>query len=281
MNIAKENRAIEYLRAFEPHNEPYFLCYSGGKDSDTVRILAELAGVKYDLVHNLTTIDAPETVYYVRSVGAKIVTPPKSMWQLIVVNGMPPTRLVRYCCKALKEGTGAGRVKVTGVRCAESVNRAHNNDVIKIIGKPKTVQKLADDAAVDFHLSKKGGLLLSDESDRNRQFIEDVHKTVAVNLNPIFDWTDEDVWEFLHYHGCESNPLYQCGYTRIGCVGCPMKNTKGMLSDFERYPKYRNLYVMAFDRMIKRRTERGLPPYENWGCGEDVMRWWVYGREGV
>ena len=73
MNIAKENRAIEYLRAFEPYNEPYFLCYSGGKDSDTVRILAELAGVKYDLVHNLTTIDAPETVYYVRSVGAEIV----------------------------------------------------------------------------------------------------------------------------------------------------------------------------------------------------------------
>ena len=60
-----------------------------------------------------------------------------------------------------------------------------------------------------------------------------------------------------------------------------MKNTKGMLADFERYPKYRNLYVMAFDRMIKRRTERGLPPYENWSCGEDVMRWWVFGREGI
>ena len=187
MNIAKENRAIEYLRAFEPHNEPYFLCYSGGKDSDTVRILAELAGVKYDLVHNLTTIDAPETVYYVRSVGAEIVTPPKSMWQLIVENGMPPTRLVRYCCKALKEGTGAGRVKITGVRRAESVNRAQNNDVIKIIGKPKTVRKLANNSEVDYYLSKKGGLLLSDDSDNNRRFIEDVHKTASVNLNPIVD----------------------------------------------------------------------------------------------
>lgn len=66
MNIEKKNRAIEYLRAFEQPNEPYFLCYSSGKDSDTVRILAELAGVKYDLVHNLTTIDAPETYYYVK-----------------------------------------------------------------------------------------------------------------------------------------------------------------------------------------------------------------------
>ncbi len=278
MNIAKENRAIEYLRAFEPQNEPYFLCYSGGKDSDTVRILAELAGVKYDLIHNLTTIDAPETVNYIKSVGAKIVLPKKSMWQLIVENGMPPTRLVRYCCKHLKEGTGAGRVKVTGVRRAESVNRAQNSDVIKIIGKPKTVHKLAEDMRLEYHLSKKGGLLLSDDSDINQQFVESVYQTAAVNLNPIVDWTDEDVWEFLHYHGCESNPLYRCGYSRIGCVGCPMKNTKGMLSDFERYPKYRNVYVMAFDRMINARKERGLPPYRDWLCGEDVIRWWIYGR---
>lgn len=49
MSIAKkEKRAIEYLKAFEPKDEPYYLCYSGGKDSDCIRILAELAGVKTD-----------------------------------------------------------------------------------------------------------------------------------------------------------------------------------------------------------------------------------------
>lgn len=55
MSIAKkEKRAIEYLKAFEPKDEPYYLCYSGGKDSDCIRILAELAGVKTDIKHNLT-----------------------------------------------------------------------------------------------------------------------------------------------------------------------------------------------------------------------------------
>ena len=56
MNKEKEKRAIEYLKAFEPESEPYYLCYSGGKDSDVIRILASLAGVKHDIVHNLTTV---------------------------------------------------------------------------------------------------------------------------------------------------------------------------------------------------------------------------------
>ncbi len=109
------------------------------------------------------------------------------MWQLIVENEMPPTRLVRYCCKHLKEGSSAGRVKVTGVRRAESVNRAQNSDVIKIIGKPKTDHRLAEDMRLEYHLSKKGGLLLSDDSDINRRFVDGVHQTAAVNLNPIVD----------------------------------------------------------------------------------------------
>ena len=69
MDIRKEQRAIQYLQSFEPQEEPYYLCYSGGKDSDAIRILAQLAGVKHDIVHNHTTVDAPETVRYVRSIS--------------------------------------------------------------------------------------------------------------------------------------------------------------------------------------------------------------------
>lgn len=90
----KERRAIANLRAFEPRDgKGYYLCYSGGKDSDCIRILADLAGVKHDIVHNLTTVDAPETVYYVRSIPNVIIDKPeKSMWQLIPERLMPPTR---------------------------------------------------------------------------------------------------------------------------------------------------------------------------------------------
>lgn len=127
MNIEKERNAIDWLRIFERPDEPYYLCYSGGKDSDCIRILAALAGVKHDIEHNLTTVDAPETVRYVRSIpGVHINRPPLSMWQLIPIKRMPPTRFTRYCCKALKERGGRYRLKVTGVRWAESVNRKRN-----------------------------------------------------------------------------------------------------------------------------------------------------------
>lgn len=124
MNIKKEKRAIEYLKSFQPESEPYYLCYSGGKDSDVIRILAQLAGVKHDIVHNHTTVDAPETVRYVRSIpNVQVDYPAETMWQLIVRKGMPPTRLMRYCCSELKERGGQGRVKILGVRWAESANR--------------------------------------------------------------------------------------------------------------------------------------------------------------
>ena len=80
----KINTAIERLKAFEPADEPYYLCFSGGKDSDCIRILADLAGVKHDIVHNLTTVDAPETVRYIKSIpNVQIKMPKYSMWQLI------------------------------------------------------------------------------------------------------------------------------------------------------------------------------------------------------
>ena len=93
----KERRAIEVLKAFEPE-DGYYLCYSGGKDSDCIRILADLAGVKHELHHNLTTADAPETVRYVKSIPNIIIDKPEiSMWRLIEKKMVPPKRRVRYC----------------------------------------------------------------------------------------------------------------------------------------------------------------------------------------
>lgn len=275
MNREKEQRAIQYLKTFEPESEPYYLCYSGGKDSDAIRILAELAGVKFDLEHNHTTVDAPETVYYVRSIpGIHINYPEMSMWQLIVKNKIPPTRLVRYCCKELKEKGGNGRKKVTGVRWEESTNRKNSAGFVRILGKPKTVQKLADEQKIEYQITRQGGLVLNDDNSETRRFVEHCYRTTSTMVNPIVDWTDKDVWEFLHFYGCQSNPLYQCGEKRIGCIGCPMQGSRGMKNHFARYPKYRAAYVRAFDRMVKAREAEGIKN-RVWKDGEAVMKWWL------
>ncbi len=70
-------------------------------------------------------------------------------------------------------------------------------------------------------------------------------------VNPLVDWTDEEVWEYIHQQNLPYCELYDQGYTRIGCIGCPLAGAEKMKRDFERYPKYRDNYIRAFDRMIK------------------------------
>ena len=116
--------AIERLRQFEPE-EGYYLAYSGGKDSIVVLELARRAGVQFDAHYSLTTVDPPELVQFIRREEPSVIwdRSKQSMWKLIVKHRMPPTRRIRYCCEALKEGGGIGRIVVTGIRAAESSAR--------------------------------------------------------------------------------------------------------------------------------------------------------------
>lgn len=277
MKIEKEIKAIERLKAFEP-DDGYYLCYSGGKDSDVIRILAQLAGVKHEVVHNLTTVDAPETVRYIKSIGARIDRAtyldgsPKTMWNLIVKKHMPPTRLLRFCCSELKETGGKGRVKVTGVRWGESTSRKKSAALVKIIGKPGMVQAKAEEFGADFDITKQNGLVMNDDNDANRRLVEHCYRTTSTMVNPIVDWTDGEVWELLNHYNCKSNPLYECGFKRIGCIGCPLAGAEGMKKEFSIYPKYKEAYIRSFDRMIAEH-----PNKENisWQSGLDVFKWWI------
>lgn len=118
-------------------------------------------------------------------------------------------------------------------------------------------------------------MVLNDDNAETRRFVEHCYRTTATMVNPIVDWTDEDVWEFLNYYGCKSNPLYQCGQKRIGCIGCPLQGFAGMKQDFSTRPKYRAAYIRAFDKMLEARLSSGLKNEDAWIDGEHVMRWWV------
>lgn len=214
----KEKKAIEALKMFEPEGEPYYLCYSGGKDSDCIRILAALAGVKHEIHHNLTTVDAPETMQYVKSIPNIIIDKArysdgrhKTMWNLIPHQMFPPTKIARYCCTELKEQGGKGRLKITGVRAEESRKRAENGGEIKIIGKPKTTEKFMRENNINFLLTNQGGVVMNFDNSGSRRAVEHCYRTTSLMINPLLHWTEDDVWEFLHYYGCCSNPLYQRG----------------------------------------------------------------------
>ena len=276
MNIEKEKRAIEYLKSFEPEDEPYYLCYSGGKDSDCIRILAQLAGVKHELHHNLTTVDAPETVQYVKSIPGIIIHKPElTMWQLIVKKKTPPTRVIRYFCPEFKEQGGKGRMKITGVRWEESNSRKETADVVRIVGKPKTTRKLAEDNGISFKSVRENGITLNNDNAETRRFVESCYRTTSTMVNPIVDWTTTEVWDFLRYYGCKSNPQYECGLKRVGCIGCPMAGSKTQKLEFAEHPTYYRAYIRAFQKMVEARDKAGMTNNCNWTDGVSVMKWWL------
>lgn len=255
----KVDKALERLREFEPP-EGYYLCFSGGKDSVVIKRLADMAGVKYDAHYNNTGIDPPELVQFIKKEHGDVVFENPTdengkritMWNLIPKKKIPPTRLARYCCQELKETGGAGRFCITGVRWDESSRRKNKRHMVE-------------------EHSKSGKQTMSTDNTEDAPMFKFCHQYHKRILNPIIDWTDEEVWEFIKGYEVPYCTLYDQGLKRLGCIGCPMSTRQRM--ELERWPKYKALYMRAFDEMIAARIEAGLSC--SWTCAEDVMAWWT------
>ncbi len=47
---------------------------------------------------------------------------------------------------------------------------------------------------------------------------DDAHGLIKVN--PLYDWSESEVWEYLHAHNIPYNQLYNKGFRSIGCAPC-------------------------------------------------------------
>lgn len=277
----KEKKAIERIKtasaiSLHHYGKPLACTYSGGKDSDVMLELFIRSGVPFEVHNSHTTVDAPQTVYHIRKKFKELelrgikcfidyhILPGggrKTMWNLIVKKGTFPTRLMRYCCAELKESSLSDRMIATGVRWSESISR-QGREVYEAIGSSKkTRTNVSDDM-----------MLLNDNSDKRKLFEKCELKAKTV-VNPIIDWEDRDIWEFIRSEHIDYNLLYDCGYHRVGCIGCPMAG-KHRWKEFSDFPKYKLLYISAFDRMLKLRKLNGKPG-PNWKTGYDAFNWWM------
>lgn len=160
----KVEKAIMRLQTYEPA-EGYYLCFSGGKDSVVIKALADMAEVKYDAHYSVSSVDPPELVRFIKEIHPDVIFDyPRdkdgnvvTMWNLIPKKTMPPTRIVRYCCQALKEQGGRGRLKVTGVRWDESSRRKRSHGEVTFTDKKakKAIEKELSDE--DFFSTPQGG----------------------------------------------------------------------------------------------------------------------------
>lgn len=127
----------------------------------------------------------------------------------------------------------------------------------------------------NFALTDKGGVILFnlDNAD-SRRIVEHCYRTSKVLINPLIDWDDEFLWWYIKKENICINPLYGCGQTRVGCIGCPMAGDRRW-AEFEKYPKYRAAYIKAFEKMLIEREKRGLENKMKWTSGEKVFKWWI------
>ena len=269
------------------YKEPLIVTYSGGKDSDVLLHLAKacLKPDEFEVLNSHTTVDAPETVYHIREVfkelnemGVKTTIDyhknpdgtNKTMWSLIMQNRMPPTRIARYCCKELKETGTPNRLGALGVRAAESTNR-QGRDTFYVRGmakKPSSYYSL--EHAEEVHQESQ------EIQDDNWDciLIKSMKEHKDTMVNPIYEWLDEDIWNYIKSENINVNPLYSKGYQRVGCIGCPLAGAKMREKEFADYPKYKQMYINAFDKMLKIKKSKGNEK-KNWENGEEVFAWWI------
>lgn len=245
-------------------DQPLMVCYSGGKDSEVIVDLAIKSKVPIEIVNSHTSVDAPETVYHIRSqmhrwadmgIKCKIEYPMykgrrATMWSLIVDKKLPPTRKIRYCCSVLKEASGEGRAIVTGVRWSESKKRKETRGIYE-----------------ELNTDIKKRVIINNDNDVDRMEIEHCRLQGKTVHNVIVDWTDRDVWDYIQSEQLQINPLYNCGFDRVGCIGCPMAGKKRS-AEFKRYPKYRDMYIRAMQRSVDVNNLK-------FSCGEEMFEWWM------
>ena len=242
-----ENIALAY-----GGDKGYYLAFSGGKDSQALYHIAELAGVRFDAHMNLTSVDPPEVIRFVKQSYPEVdlIKPKKSIYQLAVEKQILPTMRVRWCCAEYKEMSGAGRVTLIGIRHQESSRRSKRNEVEissrKFSGTLEGLDEYRQElkAKRARRKSKKDGVNITNADQE--QTLGCISGKESILISPIIHWTEQDVWEFLNkVMEVPHCSLYDDGWHRLGCIGCPMSSAKQKQIENVRYPHVKKNWIKA------------------------------------
>lgn len=234
----KEDIAIMRAKEFQNVDESKnILAFSGGKDSIVAKDILKRAGIKFKAIYSQTSVDPPELIKYIREYHPDVIIKPYAKdknGELITMWNLIPKKLMPP-------------TRMVRYCC----------DYLK-----ERTGEAGDTVFV--------GVRWAESRQRAHQKMVNFWKGKTL-VRHIVDWTDEDIWEYIHKYDLPYPKLYDEGFKRIGCIGCPLSSNQK--KELERYPKIKNNYIKAFDKMIKERERKGKET--KWENGEEVMKWWL------
>ena len=235
----------------------FYNTFSGGKDSQCLYYLVKLACVKHKTHMNLTSVDPPEVIRFVKTQypDVELIKPKMSIYKMAKKKRILPTRCFRWCCAEFKETSGIGKVTLIGIRKEESVRRAKRQEISANIK------------------GNRIGETFDQWSEHEEKMVACVRGKDKILVSPIIHWTERDVWEFIKVNNIPHCELYDQGYTRIGCICCPMSQYRNKIREIERWPHVKRNWI----KTIQWLKDNGYSPHAVEDA-ETYFRWWISGK---
>ena len=241
MNLITGQSKTEIAIDFIREHEPaegYFVGFSGGKDSQVLLKLVEMSGVKHTAYYTLMH-DAPELIKFIRKHYRDVkIIKAEKNFYQYIVDVFPPHRMARWCCKYIKEKPSV---------------------------KIPLVHRLL-------------GIRAEESSGRAKQGMINKRTKKRINYHPIFGWLEWEVWDFIEHHNMPYCSLYDEGFSRLGCVVCPLRSAKDRQIHRNRFPVQHKLFEKA---CLKWWDKKGFHRQRTRGDAwlfEEFMENWYMGR---
>jgi len=238
--IDKVQMAIDRIKTFEPP-EGYYVATSFGKDSVSVMDLVKRSGVKADYHYNVTGIDPPELYRFGKKTFPFVQFHRSEMTMWqLIVKKRMPPTRMVRYC------------------CEYLKERGGSGRVVVT------------------------GIRWAESTRRSKRRMHEAcfKDNRKLYFNPIIDWSDSDVWDYIHQNNVPYCSLYDEGFKRLGCILCPMSRNR--IKEAERWPRFVALYRKAIDRCVEKRLTDGLTTdrrgnefRHKWSTGAEMWDWWL------